>query len=315
MDPALLEAITYWWEMRKKRSYIRPAHSQAALQRNSFAAFWRYYTSPEEMDLKRFLRLTKAEFDAVYSKVRFRLEGHCPTHLRPIQGVERLAVFLRFLTLSFGFGANVLVVQIHCFWTVLLCCGSSLRHWDSTFFEICKEVAEAIAELSLRQGNTIQDLCEEIASLRDDIQRKSDKLEGRINQQYESLVGFEQEMCLRTRQSVQDEQGRIATHNVPNYGYRVSEIQRTACCSVSKNRSSKRSRVKYPEGPWSVQYSSDTNPARGFSSKYSRACFRDLRVRKDQYSQRVFASSSTGKRHITCQSMGKSSEYYRHSGR
>uniref|UniRef100_A0A915EKL8 DDE Tnp4 domain-containing protein n=1 Tax=Ditylenchus dipsaci TaxID=166011 RepID=A0A915EKL8_9BILA len=74
MNPALLEAITYWWAMRKKKSYIRPAHTPAALQRSSFAALWRYYNSPEEMDLKLFLRLNKAAFDAVYSKIRFAWE-------------------------------------------------------------------------------------------------------------------------------------------------------------------------------------------------------------------------------------------------
>uniref|UniRef100_A0A915EJW1 DDE Tnp4 domain-containing protein n=1 Tax=Ditylenchus dipsaci TaxID=166011 RepID=A0A915EJW1_9BILA len=133
MNPALLEAITYWWAMRKKKSYIRPAHTQAALQRNSFAAFWRYYNSPEEMDLKRFLRLNKAEFDAVYSKIRFRLEGHCPTHLRPIQGTERLAVFLRFI----AFGPSCCAVA-HLF-----------AIGDSTVFEICKEVSEAIKFYSI----------------------------------------------------------------------------------------------------------------------------------------------------------------------
>uniref|UniRef100_A0A915CTB2 Transposase n=1 Tax=Ditylenchus dipsaci TaxID=166011 RepID=A0A915CTB2_9BILA len=80
------------------------------------------------MDLKRFLRLNKAEFDAVYSKIRFRLEGHCPTHLRPIQGTERLAVFLRFI----AFGPSCCAVA-HLF-----------AIGDSTVFEICKEVSEAI---------------------------------------------------------------------------------------------------------------------------------------------------------------------------
>uniref|UniRef100_A0A915E6L3 CCHC-type domain-containing protein n=1 Tax=Ditylenchus dipsaci TaxID=166011 RepID=A0A915E6L3_9BILA len=46
-------------------------------------------------------------------------------------------------------------------------------------------------------------------SLRDDIQRKSDRLEGQISTQYEGLVEFEQEMCLRIRQSIESEQDRI----------------------------------------------------------------------------------------------------------
>jgi hypothetical protein len=69
-NAALINAIG-WWVLRKKRSYIRSAHYQAALHRNSFEAFWRYYKSPEESDMVRFLRLSKAEFDEVYSKVDY----------------------------------------------------------------------------------------------------------------------------------------------------------------------------------------------------------------------------------------------------
>uniref|UniRef100_A0A915EDM1 DDE Tnp4 domain-containing protein n=1 Tax=Ditylenchus dipsaci TaxID=166011 RepID=A0A915EDM1_9BILA len=94
-DLELLNAIG-WWAMRKRRSYVRPAHYQSALHHNSFAAFWRYYNSPDEGDLKLFLRLSQTEFEAVYSLVRHQLEAHCPTHLRPIEGKERLAVFIRF---------------------------------------------------------------------------------------------------------------------------------------------------------------------------------------------------------------------------
>uniref|UniRef100_A0A915D3Y4 DDE Tnp4 domain-containing protein n=1 Tax=Ditylenchus dipsaci TaxID=166011 RepID=A0A915D3Y4_9BILA len=93
-DSALLNAIA-WWFLRKRRSYVRPAHYQAAFQRNSFETFWRYYRSPDERDLVRFLRLSRAEFDEVHSKIRCLLE-HCPTHLRPIQDMERLAIFLRY---------------------------------------------------------------------------------------------------------------------------------------------------------------------------------------------------------------------------
>uniref|UniRef100_A0A915DN11 DDE Tnp4 domain-containing protein n=1 Tax=Ditylenchus dipsaci TaxID=166011 RepID=A0A915DN11_9BILA len=59
----LLETIG-WWALRKKRSYVRPAHYKSALHRNSFAVFWRYYSSPDEGDLKRFIA-----FGPTYSAV------------------------------------------------------------------------------------------------------------------------------------------------------------------------------------------------------------------------------------------------------
>uniref|UniRef100_A0A915E965 DDE Tnp4 domain-containing protein n=1 Tax=Ditylenchus dipsaci TaxID=166011 RepID=A0A915E965_9BILA len=123
-DLELLNAIG-WWAMRKRRSYVRPAHYQSALHHNSFAAFWRYYNSPDEGDLKLFLRLSQTEFEAVYSLVRHQLEAHCPTHLRPIEGKERLAVFISI-------------------WSNLQCSGSSVCDRDSTVHDICKEVSEAI---------------------------------------------------------------------------------------------------------------------------------------------------------------------------
>ena len=67
-DPKLISAIV-WWILRKRRSYIRPAHYQAAQHRSSFAPFWRYYNSPEEKDMVRFLRLSRKEFNAVHSEV------------------------------------------------------------------------------------------------------------------------------------------------------------------------------------------------------------------------------------------------------
>uniref|UniRef100_A0A915D3W0 DDE Tnp4 domain-containing protein n=1 Tax=Ditylenchus dipsaci TaxID=166011 RepID=A0A915D3W0_9BILA len=125
-DSALLNAIA-WWFLRKRRSYVRPAHYQAAFQRNSFETFWRYYRSPDERDLVRFLRLSRAEFDEVHSKIRCLLE-HCPTHLRPIQDMERLAIFLRFI--AFG--------PTYCAVAHLFAIG------DSTVYDICKEVSQAI---------------------------------------------------------------------------------------------------------------------------------------------------------------------------
>uniref|UniRef100_A0A915DKP4 GP-PDE domain-containing protein n=1 Tax=Ditylenchus dipsaci TaxID=166011 RepID=A0A915DKP4_9BILA len=121
-DSALLNAIA-WWFLRKRRSYVRPAHYQGAFQRNSFETFWRYYRSPDERDLVRFLRLSKAEFD----EIRCLLE-HCPTHLRPIQDMEKLAIFLRFI--AFG--------PTYCAVAHLFAIG------DSTVYDICKEVFQAI---------------------------------------------------------------------------------------------------------------------------------------------------------------------------
>uniref|UniRef100_A0A915EBT1 DDE Tnp4 domain-containing protein n=1 Tax=Ditylenchus dipsaci TaxID=166011 RepID=A0A915EBT1_9BILA len=64
MENFELEEAIGWWALRKKRSYVRPAHYKSALHRNSFAVFWRYYSSPDEGDLKRFIA-----FGPTYSAV------------------------------------------------------------------------------------------------------------------------------------------------------------------------------------------------------------------------------------------------------
>uniref|UniRef100_A0A915E0A5 DDE Tnp4 domain-containing protein n=1 Tax=Ditylenchus dipsaci TaxID=166011 RepID=A0A915E0A5_9BILA len=63
---------------------------------------WRYYNSPDERDLVRFLRITKPKFDQLYTKLQDQLDAHCPTHLRPINGIIRLAIFLRCKSVSFN---------------------------------------------------------------------------------------------------------------------------------------------------------------------------------------------------------------------
>uniref|UniRef100_A0A915EN55 DDE Tnp4 domain-containing protein n=1 Tax=Ditylenchus dipsaci TaxID=166011 RepID=A0A915EN55_9BILA len=48
MENFQLEEAIGWWALRKKRSYVRPAHYKSALHRNSFAIFWRYYSSSDQ---------------------------------------------------------------------------------------------------------------------------------------------------------------------------------------------------------------------------------------------------------------------------
>uniref|UniRef100_A0A915EE38 Uncharacterized protein n=1 Tax=Ditylenchus dipsaci TaxID=166011 RepID=A0A915EE38_9BILA len=92
------------------------------------------------MDLKRFLRPYKAEFDAI----RFRLEGNCLTHLRPIQGMERLAVFLNSLPsdrLARTSGGQTSAVESDQRRQSKL--GKKQADWlsiDNIFFETCEDV-------------------------------------------------------------------------------------------------------------------------------------------------------------------------------
>jgi hypothetical protein len=78
---------------RMRRYYIRPVHLQNAQQRCEI--FCRYYNSNERNELAGFLRFNKARFDALYELVANRLR-YAPTHRFPINGKERLAIFLRF---------------------------------------------------------------------------------------------------------------------------------------------------------------------------------------------------------------------------
>uniref|UniRef100_A0A915E7H4 DDE Tnp4 domain-containing protein n=1 Tax=Ditylenchus dipsaci TaxID=166011 RepID=A0A915E7H4_9BILA len=130
MPVAEHEAIARWLALRllKRRSYIRPAHYTAARNRTSFAIFWRYYNSPDERDLVRFLRITKPKFDQLYTKLQDQLDAHCPTHLRPINGIIRLAIFLRFIATGPTYSAVAILFAIG----------------DSTVVSICREVASAI---------------------------------------------------------------------------------------------------------------------------------------------------------------------------
>uniref|UniRef100_A0A915DDZ9 DDE Tnp4 domain-containing protein n=1 Tax=Ditylenchus dipsaci TaxID=166011 RepID=A0A915DDZ9_9BILA len=128
MENFELEEAIGWWALRKKRSYVRPAHYKSALHRNSFAVFWRYYSSPDEGDLKQFLRLSEREFEMIYSLVRRQLEAHCPKHLRPI---EEKNVW-QFLSGNIPFGPTYSAVA------PLFVIG------DSTVHDTCKEVSEEI---------------------------------------------------------------------------------------------------------------------------------------------------------------------------
>uniref|UniRef100_A0A915EDL2 DDE Tnp4 domain-containing protein n=1 Tax=Ditylenchus dipsaci TaxID=166011 RepID=A0A915EDL2_9BILA len=138
MENFELEEAIGWWALRKKRSYVRPAHYKSALHRNSFAVFWRYYSSPDEGDLKRFLRLSHTEFEMIYSLVRRQLEAHCPTYLRPIEEKERLAVFIRFI----AFGPTYSAVA------PLFVIG------DSTVHDICKEKFYSIVLLAIADAES-----------------------------------------------------------------------------------------------------------------------------------------------------------------
>ena len=64
--------IWWWWWMCKHEryhTYIRLAHMEDARNRSSFWIFWRYFNSSDPKDLKRFVRVTRDEFDELYSKV------------------------------------------------------------------------------------------------------------------------------------------------------------------------------------------------------------------------------------------------------
>uniref|UniRef100_A0A915CQL0 Uncharacterized protein n=1 Tax=Ditylenchus dipsaci TaxID=166011 RepID=A0A915CQL0_9BILA len=140
-DSALLNAIA-WWFLRKRRSYVRLAHYQAAFQRNSFETFWRYYRSPDERDLVRFLRLSRAEFDEVHSKIRCLLDTArlIFDRYRTWKGLpffsgtrkDRSAFVLHptFRFIAFG--------PTYCAVAHLFAIG------DSTVYDICKEVSQAI---------------------------------------------------------------------------------------------------------------------------------------------------------------------------
>uniref|UniRef100_A0A915E9C4 DDE Tnp4 domain-containing protein n=1 Tax=Ditylenchus dipsaci TaxID=166011 RepID=A0A915E9C4_9BILA len=126
-DSALLNAIA-WWFLRKRRSYVRPAHYQAAFQRNSFETFWRYYRSPDERDLVRFLRLSRAEFDEVHSKVNSLSIGTLPDSSSTDTGHGKACHFS----------------QIHCVGPTYCAVAHLFAIGDSTVYDICKEVSQAI---------------------------------------------------------------------------------------------------------------------------------------------------------------------------
>lgn len=90
---------TYLWLRRrrqfrsKRRYYVRPAHLHDI--EDSFRIFQRYYESDDLMDLRGFCRLSPEEFDNLYARIEDQISRHSITHLRPINGQQRLAIFLR----------------------------------------------------------------------------------------------------------------------------------------------------------------------------------------------------------------------------
>jgi len=93
---AFLIYLFYLFRQRRhrRRFYIRPVH--APLIHTSFEIFDRYYNAQRPEELKSFCRFTPQQFDKLFEKLQDHLTT-APTHRRPIDGKQRLAVFLRFI--------------------------------------------------------------------------------------------------------------------------------------------------------------------------------------------------------------------------
>jgi hypothetical protein len=78
----------------RRRFYIRPVH--APLIHTSFEIFDRYYNAQRPEELKSFCRFTPQQFDLLLEQLQEHLATG-PTHRRPINAKQRLAIFLRFI--------------------------------------------------------------------------------------------------------------------------------------------------------------------------------------------------------------------------